>query len=84
LQLYYFNTRLNFYEPLIEYTNLELIFENDKLRNDKKIRVENIGTMNINFSVALYDSIFTLMHTLSDEKDKFMRAKSGDNDTESF
>ena len=49
------------------------------MRNDKKIKLENIGTMNINFSVALYDSIFTIMHTLSDEKDKFLRTKSGDN-----
>ena len=84
MQLYYFNTKLNFYEPLIEYTNVELIFEHEKLRNDKKIKVENIGTMNINFSVALYDSIFTLMHTLSDEKDKFIGAKSGENNTEAF
>lgn len=73
---------MNFYEPLIEYTNVELIFDHDKLRNDKKIKLENIGTMNINFSVALYDSIFTLMHTLSDEKDKFNMEKSGDNNAQ--
>jgi hypothetical protein len=27
--------------------------------------------MNINFSVAFYDSVFTLMHTLTDEKRKY-------------
>lgn len=35
--------------------------------------------MNINFSVALYDSIFSLMHTLTEEKDKYLRVKSGEN-----
>lgn len=34
--------------------------------------------MNVNFSVALYDSIFTFMHTLKEEKDKYLRTKSGE------
>jgi hypothetical protein len=52
---------------LLEYTAVRLIFDNNKTKNEKLIKLENLGTMNINFSVALYDSIFSLIHNFTEE-----------------
>ncbi len=67
MQLYYFNTKINFFEPLIEQTYLNLSMIKDDLNKELKMKVDNKSPMNINFSVSFYDTVFTLIHALNDE-----------------
>jgi hypothetical protein len=69
---------------LLEYAAVRLIFDNNKTKNEKLIKLENLGTMNINFSVALYDSIFSLIHNFTDEKEKYNKIKLGENNSETL
>lgn len=64
-EVYYFNQSLNFYEPFIEKTQLNLSLRKDakSQTNIKKIEMKKL--LNINFSVAFYDAIFCLKSTFN-------------------
>lgn len=74
LELYYFNLKRNFYEPLIESTNVTVFYENST-STQKKIHINIPDILNINFPVALYDTVFSCMNTLGEELDIYNRAK---------
>ena len=67
LECYYFNNKLNFYEPLVEKTKVEFEIQTDKFKN-KTIDVKVKNILNLNFSVAVYDTIFNVQATLKEEK----------------
>ena len=58
-ELYYFNQKLAFFEPAIEKVVLKASIDTDKDGNsEQRLIIENV--LNINFSVALYESLFLL------------------------
>ena len=65
-QAYYFNQSLNFFEPLVEKT--QILVGIDSNAQGKAVKVEIKDLLNINFSVALYDTIFNLMGNLKQEQ----------------
>ena len=70
LELYYFNQRLNFFEPAIERVLIKAAIEADVNGNSvKSFSVEDV--LNVNFSVALYENIFVLLENLTFEREAF-------------
>ena len=68
LELYYFNQKLNFFEPVIERVLLKAQTESDVNGNtEKHLKVEDV--LNLNFSVALYENMFVLLENLNQEWD---------------
>jgi hypothetical protein len=64
IECYYFNQSLNFFEPLLEKTQVDLTVEKQESKNQNSIRLEFKKLVNINFSVAFYDSMFNLNNNL--------------------
>jgi hypothetical protein len=62
--VYYFNSKLNFYEPLIEKTKIDILFVNREQTNNKHLIIKNQDTFNVNLSVALYETLFILSDNL--------------------
>jgi len=58
---------LNFYEPLIERTSLEVLFSSLHDKNHQRLILRNQSTLNLNFSVALYETLFLLVNSLKEE-----------------
>jgi hypothetical protein len=66
IEVYYFNQSLNFFEPIIEKTSLNVIFE--KVANQQSnLKLEIRDLLNLNFSVAFYDSLFNLMSNMKQQ-----------------
>lgn len=66
--MYYFNTKLSFFEPVIEKVHLSLElqdFNSDQSSCLQKLEVNDV--LNINFSVALYDTVFVIMDNFKQE-----------------
>jgi hypothetical protein len=74
LELYYFNTKLNFYEPLIERTALDVHFSSHQDKNQHILILRNQSTLNLNFSVALYETLFLLVNSLKEEQAKYYKS----------
>jgi len=68
--VFYFNTSLNFFEPFVEKTLMEVSISKT-LNIQKVVKLEIKELLNINFSVALYDSLFNLSSTLKQEQQLF-------------
>ena len=68
--MFYFNTSLNFFEPFVEKTLMEVSISKT-LNIQKVVKLEIKELLNINFSVALYDSLFNLSSTLKQEQQLF-------------
>ena len=64
LECYYFNQNLNFFEPFLEKTQVDLTIEKNDSKNQTGIKLELKELTNINFSVAFYDSLFNLMNNV--------------------
>jgi hypothetical protein len=47
---------------------MEVFFTNKKITNSQLLIIQNLKTLNINFSVSLYETLFLLMRNLKDEK----------------
>jgi hypothetical protein len=74
LELYYFNNKLNFYEPFIEPSYLKMAIVKDSKKNiSLSFSAERI--LNINFSVALYETIFLIVNSLKEEKECYEALK---------
>lgn len=73
-ELYYFNGKLNFYEPFIEKTCGIVTYSMDKSRS-VSIDIEMQETFNINFSVALYDTLSLFLCNMREESDSYYRLK---------
>ena len=73
-ELYYFNIKRNFYEPLVESTNLKFQYEHSKA-TAKKINIKIPDILNVNFPVALFDTIVQTSNTLEEELDHYKKAK---------
>eukprot|EP00347_Sterkiella_histriomuscorum_P015009 403358661 len=74
LEVYYFNKKLNFYEPLIEKTKVEFIIQEAKNKSENiEIKINKI--INFNFSVALYETIFNVQSTLNEENSLYEALK---------
>ena len=70
LELYYFNQKLQFFEPAIERVGIKVEIVNDINGNsDKRLLVEDV--LNLNFSVSLYENMFTLVDNLKTERDNY-------------
>ena len=80
-EIYYFNDKLNFYEPLVELTTMHVNVMTDTL-NNTHVDLELNHTLNINFSVALCSTVSTFLTTLEEERD-FYKSQKGDNKTAS-
>ena len=66
-ELYYFNQKLTFFEPAIEKVLLKASVDTDKHGNsEQRLMVENV--LNVNFSVALYESLMLLNENWQEEK----------------
>jgi|LauGreDrversion4_2_1035121.scaffolds.fasta_scaffold30090_3 hypothetical protein len=52
-------------------TEIDLVFTHKKLLNHKLLVLQNNQTLNINFSVALYETLFLLVNNLKDEKEAY-------------
>lgn len=62
-EIYYFNIKMNYYEPFVEKTTLKVsLIKNSQNKFDLSIHF--FKTMNINFSVALFDTVFQLSKTI--------------------
>lgn len=69
LESYYFNQNLNFFEPFIERTQIDVMTEKTIQGTRSEVtKVEIKDLLNLNFSVALYDSLFNFMSNLKQEK----------------
>jgi hypothetical protein len=67
--VYYFNTKLCFFEPVIEKVHLLIELEDSNYDNKNCIqKLEVSDVLNINFSVALYDIVFVIIDTWKQEK----------------
>lgn len=65
-ELYYFNQKLAFFEPAIEKVLLKASIDSDSKGNtEQRLMVENV--LNLNFSVALYESFFLLNENFQEE-----------------
>jgi hypothetical protein len=71
LELYYFNTKLNFYEPLVERTALDVHFSSLQDKNQHILILRNQSTLNLNFSVALYETLFLLANSFKEEQSQY-------------
>ena len=72
LELYYFNQKLAFFEPVVERVMLKGHIVNDVSGNSEmKLLIEDV--LNLNLSVALYENIFVLMENLKSERDTYKR-----------
>lgn len=72
LELYYFNQNLTFFEPVIERVMNKVHIVND-LGGKQEVKLSIDDTLNINFSVALYENIFILMENLKKEGDLYKK-----------
>ena len=73
-EIYYFNDKLNFYEPLIEKTILSILISEKKSRN-RTIELQIDNSLDVNISVALYSTIFDMTTTLHEEKELYLKIK---------
>lgn len=72
LELYYFNQKLNFFEPVIERVLIKTQTDTDVGGNTEKLlNVDDV--LNLNFSVALYENIFVLLENLNHESDVYKK-----------
>ena len=72
LELYYFNQSLAFFEPAIERVAVKAYIETDINGNsEKRLHVEDV--LNLNFSVSLYENMFTLVDNLKNEQKNYVR-----------
>lgn len=72
LELYYFNQKLNFFEPAVERVLFKAQTELDVNGNTKKnLTVDDV--LNLNFSVALYENMFVLMENLNHERENYKK-----------
>ena len=72
LELYYFNQRLNFFEPAVERVLVKANIEADVNENSEKhLTIEDV--LNVNFSVALYENMFVLLENLNFELDAYKK-----------
>ena len=70
LELYYFNQKLAFFEPAIERVGITAHIEAGINGNsDKRLQVEDV--LNLNFSVSLYENVFTLVDNLKHERESY-------------
>ena len=70
MELYYFNQSLAFFEPAIERVAIKVHIETDINGNsEKRLHVEDV--LNLNFSVSLYENIFTLFDNLKNEQKNY-------------
>ena len=70
MELYYFNQSLAFFEPAIERVAIKAHIETDINGNsEKRLHVEDV--LNLNFSVSLYENIFTLFDNLKNEQKNY-------------
>ena len=63
LELYYFNDKLNFYEPLVETTSMHASLTSDALKN-VHLEFELNHILDLNFSVALCSTVSTFLSNL--------------------
>jgi hypothetical protein len=74
-ELYYFNQKLTFFEPAIEKVMLKASIDTDMHGNsEQRLMVENV--LNVNFSVALYESLFLLNENYQEERDLYNKRVS--------
>jgi hypothetical protein len=62
---------LSFFEPAVEKVDLELELESTKTLDNKVTASQKLNApdvMNLNFTVALYETIFVLMDSLKVER----------------
>ena len=72
LELYYFNHKLNFFEPVIEKVLVKTQTDADVVGNtEKHLSVDDV--LNLNFSVALYENIFILLENLNFEQEAYKK-----------
>jgi hypothetical protein len=57
---------------LIEKTAIILSYQK------KTLNIENKNILNINFSIAFYETLLTLINTFKHERDKYSRKKNSD------
>ena len=70
MELYYFNQKLAFFEPAIERVVIKAHIETDINGNsEKRLQVEDV--LNLNFSVSLYENMFTLVDNLKNERESY-------------
>jgi len=73
-ECFYFNTSLNFFEPFIEKTGIDISVDKTmNLTNILKVDIKEL--LNINFSIAFYDSLFNFMSCLKLEKQIYEQAR---------
>lgn len=56
IEVYYFNTKMNYYEPMVEKTMLYINFEKAS-KNNQKLGIHIKRILNINFSIALFETL---------------------------
>lgn len=55
LEVYYFNFKMNHYEPFVEKAHFKVLREQTKSSN---LAIHVYKTLNVNFSVALFETLF--------------------------
>ena len=72
LELYYFNQKLNFFEPAIERVLIKAQMEADVNGNtEKHLNIEDV--LNLNFSVALYENMLVLFENYNAEFEAYKK-----------
>ena len=72
LELYYFNQKLNFFEPAIERVLIKAQMEADVNGNtEKHLNIEDV--LNLNFSVALYENMLVLFENYNLEFEAYKK-----------
>ncbi len=73
LEIYYFNQKLSFFEPVIERVPIKCYFESGGVteKQIQKLTIEDV--LNLNFSVALYENLFLLLDNFKSEFTEYNR-----------
>lgn len=68
LEIQYFNQKLNFFEPLLERTTINISFSSSKEKG-KNISITTEKVLNLNLSIAFYQSIIQTAQIFKEESE---------------